>query len=119
MTNHLRPIIGVALAAAVLLAGAAIGSERIAKETGKPCTACHDKPGSKWLTDMGKFYETQHSFDGYEALEKSFTRCTTCHVRKPGSTKLTKKGQQFASLAKDMASLQRLMAEGHPAPAAK
>lgn len=119
MTNHLRLSIALALASAVLLAGASMASEKIATATGKTCTACHDKPGSKLLTDSGKYYETMRTLDGYDALETSFGRCTTCHVKKPGSTRLTKKGQQFADLAKDMASLQKWMKEGHPMPAAK
>ena len=119
MTKHMRFAIGFALAGAVLLAGAAVGSEKTAAATGKSCTTCHDKAGSKLLTDSGKYYETMHTLDGYDALKSSFGRCTTCHVRKPGSAKLTKKGQQFAELAKDMESLRQWIKEGHPMPATK
>lgn len=119
MTHHLRLLAGLGLAGSVLIAGAALSSERIAKETGRSCTACHDKPGSKLLTDVGKYYETTHTLDGYDSLKQSFGRCTTCHVRKPGSTKLTKKGKQFAELVKDMDSLRQWLKEGHPTPAEK
>jgi hypothetical protein len=119
MTNQRRLLVGLALAGTVLVAGAAVSSEKITKDTGKPCTACHDKPGSKLLTDTGKYFETMHTLDGYDSLKQSFGRCTSCHVRKPGSTKLTKKGKQFADLVKDMDSLKQWLKEGHPMPAEK
>jgi nitrate/TMAO reductase-like tetraheme cytochrome c subunit len=119
MSNTLRFMGGLALVAALAIASAAIASEKIATATGKSCTACHDKPGSKLLTDAGKYYESQQTLDGYDAITGSFGKCTTCHVRKPGSAKLTKKGQQVAELAKDMESLRQWLKEGHPAPPAK
>lgn len=119
MKNPLRFALGLALAGTVLMAGVAIASEKIAATTGKTCTTCHDKPGSKLLTDAGKYYETLHTLDGYDGLKGSFGKCTTCHVKKPGSAKLTKKGQQFAELAKDMESLRQWIKEGHPMPASK
>jgi cytochrome c556 len=117
MTNQLRFAIGLALAGALLCAGMSLASEKIATATGKSCTTCHDKPGSKLLTDSGKYFETMHTLDGYDALKSSFGRCTTCHAKQPGSKRLTKKGQQFAELAKDMESLQQWIKEGHPMPA--
>ncbi|MBZ5514518.1 MAG: hypothetical protein LAN62_06695 [Acidobacteriia bacterium] len=42
-----------------------------AKKEGKPCTFCHVKPGSKELTDAGKYYkEHNHSLEGYQAPAK-------------------------------------------------
>lgn len=114
-TRFLVPLTLVAL----VLAGTAAASQKIATTTGKDCTACHDKPGSRLLTDAGKFYETQHTLEGFDALHATFGRCTTCHSRKPGSTKLTKKGREFASMAKDMAGLQQWMQQSHPGPAGK
>lgn len=111
-----------AILAAAILASVvtlAVASEKLAHDTGKTCTACHDKPGSKLLTDEGKYFETTRSFDGYAQLRESFGKCTACHVRRPGSHRLTKKGQQFAELAKDMAGIRKLMAESHPRTPAK
>lgn len=119
MNNLLRLIVGFGLAGVILVAGVARASEKIATETGKACTACHDKPGSKLLTDSGKYYEAMKSLDGYDAVKESFGRCTACHDRKPGSKKLTRKGKDFAGLVMDMPGLAKWMNEGHPAPAAK
>lgn len=119
MKNLLRMIVGFALASVIVAAGVARASEKIATETGKACTACHDKPGSKLLTDSGKYYEAMKSLDGYEAVKASFGRCTACHDRRPGSKKLTRKGKDFAALVIDMPGLNQWMKEGHPAPAAK
>lgn len=109
----------LALLTSVALVTAAAASEKLAQDTGKSCTACHDKPGSKLLTDPGKYFETTRSFEGYDRLRESFGQCTACHVRRPGSKKLTKKGQQFAEFARDMAGVRKAMADGHPAVPAK
>lgn len=119
MTNPQRFLIGLALAGAVLVAGAAKASQKIADTTGKACTSCHDKPGSRLLTDTGKYYEGMRTLDGYDSVKQAFGRCTSCHDRKPGSKKLTRKGTQFAEMVKDMAGLGQWMKEGHPMPAAK
>ncbi len=37
-----------------------------AKKTGKSCTFCHTKYGSKDLTDAGKYYKDKGTLDGYE-----------------------------------------------------
>jgi len=112
--------LAIALAALLALsAGAALASEKLAKDTGKSCTTCHDKPGSKLLTDTGKYFELARSLEGYDQLKASFGRCTSCHVRQPGSAKLTKKGRQMADLVKDMAELRQWVKEGHPAPPVK
>lgn len=118
MRYALRLLIGCGLGIA-LLAGAGTASEKIATDTGKSCTSCHDKPGSKLLTDTGKYYETLRTLDGYDRVKESFGRCTACHVRRPGSTKLTAKGRQFAGLVKDMPGLYQWMREGHPTPPGK
>lgn len=119
MTNTQRLLAGLALAGAMLVAGTAFASQKLATTTGKTCTSCHDKPGSKLLTDQGKYFEAMHSLDGYDQVKQSFGRCTSCHDRKPGSKKFTKKGKQFAEMVKDMPGLNQWMREGHPMPAAK
>lgn len=119
MRNSLRLLLGFGLAGIVLAASASLASERTAAETGRTCTSCHDKPGSKLLTDVGKYYETLRTVDGYERLKDSFGRCTACHVRRPGSARLTAKGRQFAQLVSDMPGLYLWMRESHPVPPAK
>jgi len=92
-----------------------LATEAIADEQGKmKCTACHDKAGSKLLTDQGKFYESMGTVDGYADLKGTFGRCTTCHVTKPGSTKLTKKGKKLTSVIADMDELRAWLAKEHP-----
>ena len=120
MTSHVRTL-GLLVAAALLLApGAAQASKKLATETGLKCTACHDKPGSRLLTDQGKYFETTRSMEGYAQLKENFEKCTLCHVRKPGSAQLTEKGQHFAGLVKDMKSLKVWLEQNHPkAPEAK
>ena len=112
-----RSLPWIALAALVVLvwSGAGVASEKVAKETGRECTVCHDKPGSKRLTDSGKYYEAMHTLDGFDEIKSSFGRCTTCHVNKPGSKKLTKKGQQLAASVKDMNELREWVKQNHPA----
>ncbi len=112
-------IVVLAVAASLALASFAAASEKLAKDTGQQCVACHDKPGSKLLTDRGKYFEARKTLDGYDQIRSSFGRCTACHVRKPGSTKLTKRGAQFAENAKDMTDLKRWLDEGHAMPQAK
>jgi hypothetical protein len=119
MTKHLRLLAALALATTVVAAGAAHASKRIATETGKSCTTCHDKPGSKLLTDAGKYFESMHTLDGFTDIRGSFGKCTACHVRKPGSTRLTKKGKELAGQVKDMNELRQWVQQHHPQPAAK
>lgn len=110
------------ISVAVLLAVAAgfqsvpeaSASNTIAKQQGLSCTSCHDKAGSKLLTDRGKYYELMSSLEGYEELEATFSKCTTCHVRKPGSLELTKKGKQFQWMMNDMEGLKELLLGHHP-----
>lgn len=40
------------------------------KKEGKPCTACHVKPGSKELNDVGKCYEKKKSLQECVPPEK-------------------------------------------------
>ena len=92
-----------------------LATEGIAKEQGgMKCTACHDKAGSKLLTDQGKFYETMGTVDGYSDIKGTFGRCTTCHVNKPGSTKLTKQGKKLTSVIADMDELREWLSKEHP-----
>ncbi len=95
----------------------ASASNAIAKQEGIACTSCHDKPGSKLLTDRGKYYELMSSLDGYDEITAAFSECTTCHVRKPGSVKLTKKGRQFQWMLTDMEGLRALVLGHHPSGA--
>ena len=45
---------------------------------------------------------------------KTVGECTTCHVKKPGSAKLTKAGKAFQSLVGDMSGLKVYLQEEHP-----
>lgn len=81
------------------------------------CTTCHDKPGSKLLTSQGKYYEALGTLDGYEKVISSFRECTSCHVRKPGSKKLTKDGRMFSQVIKDMHELRDWVNYYHPTSA--
>ena len=109
----------VALAAIGLLLGgnALMANDEISQETGEKCTLCHDKPGSKLLTDKGLYYETQRTLEGYDEVKGTFGRCTSCHVRKPGSGKLTKEGKKMAEVVDSMEELRAWLAENHPAQA--
>lgn len=102
--------------AGLFAATVASGTEAIGRQEKLECTACHDKPGSKLLTDQGKYYETLRTVDGYADLKASFGKCTTCHVSKPGSKKLTKQGKQFQEMVEDMSGLGEWMKQHHPAP---
>lgn len=108
----------VILAMMALLAGGttAIATEDIGQETGLNCTACHDKAGSKMLTDKGLYFETMRTMDGYDQLQANFGRCTSCHVKKPGSDKLTKKGKKVGEVVDDMDDLREWLKSGHPTP---
>jgi hypothetical protein len=111
-------ITAVVLAAQLIPAGQAYATKAIANKEDAACTACHDKPGSKLMTDKGKYYELMGSFDGYDQVTASFGKCTACHVRKPGSAKLTKQGKQYQSLATNMEGLREYLMEPHPTPPA-
>ncbi len=105
---------GALAAAALLVATNAQGTEALAKQERLECTACHDKPGSKLLTDQGKYYETMRTLAGYAELKSTFGACTNCHVKKPGSKKLTAQGKKFQQMVEDMAGLGAWMKEHHP-----
>ena len=105
----------VAGLAALLTTPSAFASEAIAKAEGDlTCTVCHDKPGSKLYTDKGKYYELTGSLEGYDAIIAVFQKCTTCHVRKPGSKKLTPEGRRFARVMDDMNDLRSWVLSSHP-----
>ena len=62
------------LAALAIFSGSlltlATAKPEYAKKEGKPCTFCHVKPGSKELTDAGKYYQAHnHSLEGYKPSE--------------------------------------------------
>jgi hypothetical protein len=90
-------------------------SNAIAKQEAVACTTCHDKPGSKLLTSKGKYYELKRTLEGHDQLIAAFGPCTNCHVRRPGSAKLTREGRQLRDLGKDMAGLERWLVAGHTA----
>jgi len=94
--------------------GQAQASNKIAKKESLQCTVCHDKPGSKLLTDRGKYYEEMRTLDGYNEVILAFSRCTSCHVKKPGSKELTERGQAYAFVAHDMEGLRQWLRENHP-----
>lgn len=112
-TRH-RALLTAAAILALLLAGGVTASEQIAQREDLVCTSCHDKPGSKLLTDQGKYYELMGSVAGFAEVEATFERCTSCHVRKPGSAKLTKTGHRFAALVGDMEGLKKWAQEAAP-----
>jgi len=97
------------------LAADIYASNEIARETGLVCTTCHDKPGSKLLTDKGKYYELMGSLDGFDEIGEAYGSCTACHVKKPGSKKLTAEGKRLARAIADMDALRALVLEQHPA----
>lgn len=105
------------LSTAVLisLAGMPAGaSNKIAEQEGLQCSVCHDKPGSKLLTDRGKYYEEMRTLDGYDEVVAAFSECTACHVSKPGSKKMTDKGRAFEFAVRDMEGLKQWLRESHP-----
>lgn len=112
---------GTALLAAIALlwiGQPAVASNEIAEQEGLVCTSCHDKPGSKLLTDEGKYFEIMRSLEGFDQVETVFGSCTTCHVKKPGSLKLTPTGKRFDRLVGDMQGLKGMLEADHPkAPA--
>ena len=116
MSTLMKTTLGVLLAG-VVMAAPALATEAIGKATDLACTACHDKAGSRLLTDRGKFFETMGSLEGYDQLSTTFGRCTSCHVRKPGSPKLTKEGKRLAEVVDNMAELRKWLDERHPQPA--
>lgn len=91
-------------------------SNAIAEREDLACTSCHDKPGSKLLTDRGKYYEQMGTLVGFDELEARFTRCTSCHVRKPGSLKLTETGRRYRWMMGDMDGIRQWLMERHPRP---
>ena len=67
--RKLKALIVIAFFAGSMLP-LATATPQFAKKTGKACTFCHVKPGSKELTDAGKYYKKHHTLDGYKAPEK-------------------------------------------------
>ena len=109
---------GMTVAVALFAGTLASGTEKIGKQENLSCTVCHDKPGSKLLTDQGKYYESMGTIAGFDDLKSTFGACTSCHVTKPGSKKLTAKGKEFRDLVQDMEGLGAWMKEHHPTPPA-
>ena len=95
-------------------AGSALASNRIATQTGLACTVCHDKPGSKLLTDRGKYYELMGDLEGFDQIALAYGKCTTCHVKKAGSKKLTAEGKRLARAIENMDALRELVLKEHP-----
>jgi hypothetical protein len=114
----MRRLIAIAVVAAACLAASipppSAATEQMATEQGLVCTACHDKPGSKLLTDEGKYFELMGSLEGFAEIEADFGACTSCHARKPGSKKLTREGRRFALVLQDMEALKQWAIERHP-----
>ncbi|HEX4955797.1 MAG TPA: hypothetical protein VF017_20610 [Thermoanaerobaculia bacterium] len=110
-------LIGLAAAVAVgslFVQNLAWGTETLAKETTLACGACHDKPGSKLLTDKGKYFELMRTTEGFDQLKATFGACTSCHAAKPGSQRLTRRGQAFQLMVIDMEGLREWMKTHHP-----
>ena len=94
----------------------ASATKTLAEQEDANCTACHDKPGSKLLTDKGKYYESVRSLDGFDEIRGTFGQCTRCHNSKPGSPDLTGDGKKIRSVANDMEELKAWVLSQHPAP---
>ncbi|NJL27771.1 MAG: hypothetical protein HC897_07675 [Thermoanaerobaculia bacterium] len=105
---------GAAIFAGLALASGVVATEKLAEQEGLVCTSCHDKPGSKLLTDRGKYFELMGSLEGFEKVKETFGRCTYCHSSKPGSKKLTKAGRAFEFAVGDMEGLKKWLAAEHP-----
>ena len=114
MRTIVKLVVAVAALGLLLGGNALMANDEIGRETGEKCTLCHDKPGSKLLTDKGIYYDTQLTLEGYDEIKGSFGRCTSCHVRKPGSDKLTKEGKKMAEMVDSMEELREWLAENHP-----
>ncbi|MEO8196018.1 MAG: hypothetical protein ABI689_04790 [Thermoanaerobaculia bacterium] len=117
--SRILAVVGMTAAVALFASTLASGSEKLAKQETLSCTVCHDKPGSKLLTDQGKYYETMRTLAGFADLKATFGACTSCHVTKPGSKKLTAKGKEFGEMVRDMEGLGAWMQEHHPKPQAQ
>jgi hypothetical protein len=114
-----RSPLAVALAGATFLAVLATplpASEALAKKEQVACTDCHDKPGSRRLTDKGKYFEVTRTFRGYDRLIADFGKCTACHVKQPGSQKLTEQGRRLAEAVSGMQELRAWIELQHPRP---
>ena len=101
-------------AGALLIGGVATAKDDYSDELSVACTVCHDKPGSKLLTDKGKYYEATGSFEGYDEVKTAFASCTECHVKRPGSAEMTEKGKKFSELVEDMDGLRQWVEKEHP-----
>lgn len=116
----MRPIQKVTIAAglgfliAIIAAPPLSATDAYAKKEGLTCTVCHDKPGSKLLTDKGKYYELMHTMSGFDDIKAAFGQCTTCHVRKPGSKRLTATGRDYKKVLHDMKGLRDFLNSLHP-----
>lgn len=94
----------------------ALATEKLARKEKVECTVCHQKEGSKKLTDKGKYYETLRTFNGYDKLTELFGNCMYCHKHKPGSKRLTKEGKKIREVVRDMEGLFEWLKEGHTGP---
>ena len=114
--NHSILAALVVAAVGLLVVGAPVdASNAIAEKTGIACTVCHDKPGSKLMTDKGKYWEAVGTLDGFDEIQERLAECTDCHVKKPGSKKLTETGKRYQWIIQDMDGLKSWLMERHPA----
>ena len=113
-TARLTAIVLAALALLYLASGPqARASNDIAKKEGLQCTVCHDKPGSRLLTNKGLYYQQIGSLKGYDDVV-AFGDCASCHDQRPGSKKLTPTGRRFLRVVKDMKGLKKWLEDNHP-----
>ena len=111
---RLTAVVLAALALVYLASGPpAQASNQIAKKEGLACTVCHDKPGSKRLTNQGLYYQQIGSLDGYDKFA-AFGDCASCHDTRTLSKKLTPTGRRFLSVVKDMKGLRLWLQQNHP-----
>jgi hypothetical protein len=104
------------LALALLLGPQAVADRATAEAEGVTCTVCHDKPGSKRMTDRGKYFEIRGTLEDYDQVVEVFGKCTACHSKKPGSLKLTRTGRRFQKVVEDMDGLASWLRASHPCP---
>jgi len=113
-TARLTAILLAAFAILYLASGPqARASNDIAKKEGLQCTVCHDKPGSRLLTNQGLYYQQLGSLQGYDDVV-AFGDCASCHEQRPGSKKLTPTGRRFLRVVKDMKGLRKWLEDNHP-----
>ena len=85
----------VIVATSLFVATPTYGTPEIGKKEKLRCTVCHDKSGSRLLTDKGMYYQLKGTLQDYKLLIHVYKKCTACHSREPGDKTLTPKGEEL------------------------